>query len=427
MARGEAVLRFPYDDRLRQLLRAIPGRRWDPEQRVWCLPLEPEQAEALARLLASLPCEPEVSEALARALARRRARRRADECLIDLARPDEDWWLSFATDTAPEAVAELLEHPEARSLPTIGRALLPIDDRSAQLVGDLRAQTTGVRLSDAAGRALLAHTARAGQAGRNADREQAAVLDREERYDVEFRRDRRGEHWILVASEHAPLARVLAGRAGLRALEGPEGTLGLAADERDAEPLLELLPQLEDASVDPRVMAWLEHASTWHGNIEVEGPSEEPVFLLLGDVARLPRVLREQAASAPGGATVPLTLDSWRLIEEQLDGWTSGAARRCVAALTDARPAPPAVLELSTVHEDATFVLAPGHDPSLLEEVRRPAGSAPAQSQTRSERAITLGCRRSAPTRSACRARPLHCLPRGLGRTGGARAAAGGP
>ena len=139
-------------------------------------------------------------------------------------------------------------------------------------------------------------------------------------------------------------------------------------------------------------MAWLEHASTWHGNIEVEGPSEEPVFLLLGDVDRLPRVLREQAASAPGGATVPLTLDSWRLIEEQLDGWMSGAAKRCVAALTDGRPAPPAVLELSTVDEDPTFVLAPGHDPVATRGVRRPAGSAPAQSQTRSgERA------RSAP------------------------------
>lgn len=55
MAGGEAVLRFPYDEHLRQLLRAIPGRRWDPDQRVWCLPLEPEQAEALARLLTSLP------------------------------------------------------------------------------------------------------------------------------------------------------------------------------------------------------------------------------------------------------------------------------------------------------------------------------------------------------------------------------------
>ena len=58
MVRGEAVLRFPYDEQLRLLLRAIPGRRWDPDQRVWCLPLEPEQAEALARLLASRRASP---------------------------------------------------------------------------------------------------------------------------------------------------------------------------------------------------------------------------------------------------------------------------------------------------------------------------------------------------------------------------------
>ena len=386
MARGEAVLRFPYDERLRQLLRAIPGRRWDPDQRVWCLPLEPEQAEALARLLASLPGEPEVSEALARAIGRRRARRRADECLLDLARPDDDWWLSFATDAAPEAVAELLEHPEARCLPAIGRALLPMDDRAAQLVGELRARTTSLRLSDAANRALLAHSARAGQARHTADRGQTAVRIPDERYDIEFRRDRRGGHWILVAPEHAPLACVLAGRAGLRALDGPEATLGLATDESDATLLLELLAQLEDASVDPRVMAWLEHASTWQGNIEVEGPSEEPVFLLLGDVARLPRMLREQAASAPGGATLPLTLDSWRLIDEQLDGWMSGAARRCIAALTDGRPAPPAVLELSNVHEDPTFVLAPGHDPSLLEAFAALRGALPRRPRRAEER-----------------------------------------
>jgi SWI/SNF-related matrix-associated actin-dependent regulator 1 of chromatin subfamily A len=386
MARGEAVLRFPYDERLRQLLRAIPGRRWDPSERVWCVPLEPEQAEALARLLASLPGEPEVSEALARAIERRRTRRRADECLLDLARPDEDWWLSFATDAAPEPVAELLEHPDARCLPAIGRALIPIDDRAAQLVGELRARTTALRLSDAAGRALLVHSARAGQAGRTPGREQTGARNPDERYDIEFRRDRRGGHWILIAPESAPLARVLADQAGLRALDGPEATLGLEADERDAESLLELVSQLEDASVDPRVMAWLEHASTWHGNIEVEGPSEEPVFLLLGDVARLPRVLREQAASAPGGATVPLTLDSWRLIEEQLDGWMSEAAKRCIAALTDGRPAPPSVLELSTVHEDPTFVLAPGHDPSQLEAFAALQGALPSRPRRAEER-----------------------------------------
>ncbi len=158
LARDEAVLRFPYDERLRQLLRAIPGRRWDPAERAWCIPLGPDQAEALARLLAGLPRPPDVSDALARAIARRRARRRLEECLVDLARPDEDWWLSFATDAAPEPVEALLEHPGAYNVPAIGRALVPLDDRAAELVEALLERTGGVRVSDAARRALLARS-----------------------------------------------------------------------------------------------------------------------------------------------------------------------------------------------------------------------------------------------------------------------------
>jgi SWI/SNF-related matrix-associated actin-dependent regulator 1 of chromatin subfamily A len=364
----EAVLRFPYDERLRQLLRAIPGRRWDPVARVWCLPLEPDQAEALARLLAGVPGTPDVSDALARAIARRRARRPRDRCLVDIARPDEDWWLSFATDVAPEAVAALLEHPGAYNVPAIGRALVPLDDSSAELVKTLLERTDSVRISAAASQALIA---RAESEREGPARERRADDAPAQGYDVEFRRDRRGEHWLLISAERAPLARVLASRAGLRALEGPGATVGLAAVEHDAQALLELLGHIEDASVDPRVSAWLERATTWRGNIDVGGPpastapGEAPVFVLLGDHERLPAALREHAANAEGGATVPLTLASWQLMGD-LDAWVSPAARRCIAALEDGRPAPPAVLELSSVHEDPTFVLAPGHDPGLV-------------------------------------------------------------
>jgi SWI/SNF-related matrix-associated actin-dependent regulator 1 of chromatin subfamily A len=374
LARDEAVLRFPYDEDLRQLLRAIPGRRWDPVERAWCVPMEPDQAEALAQLLAGLPGEPDVSEALGSAIRRRRARRRRDECLVDLARPDEDWWLSFATDAADESVAALLEHPDARRLPRIGRAVVPIDDRSAHVVETLRARSGGLRLTDAATRALLAHGERpAREAGTNGAEPSGEGL----RYDVEFRRDRRGSHWILITAERAPLARVLAAQSGLRALGGPGGTLGLAAIEHDAEQLIALLDQLEDTTVAPRVTAWLRRAVTWRGNIEVEGPGEEPVFLLLGDAMRLPRALREHAASAPGGATVPLTLDSWRLIDGRLDGWLSEGAKRCVRALLDGRPVPPAVLERSSVHDEPTFVLAPGHDATPLAEFAALRGALP--------------------------------------------------
>jgi SWI/SNF-related matrix-associated actin-dependent regulator of chromatin subfamily A-like protein 1 len=298
LAEGEAVLRFPYDERLRQLLRAIPGRRWDPVDRAWRIPLDPERAEALARLLADLPGEPRVSDALARAIERRRRRRRGDECVLDVARPDGDRWLSFATDTAPELVAALLEHPDACSLPAIGRALVPLDDHAVALVEGLGGQTARLRISDEARRLLLSRRERGGRAERSPRRE-------------------------------------------------------------------------------PPVAEWPEPAAGWYGTVDVDGSPGAPVFLLLGPPARLPEDLRERAASAPGGASIPLTLDSWELIDGRLEGWISHAARRCVAALRAGRPAPSAVLELSAIHHDPTFVLAPGHDPARLDAFAGLAGALP--------------------------------------------------
>ena len=368
--RDEAVLRFPYDDGVRRLLRAIPGRRWDPVERVWRVPLEAEQADALARLLDGLPSPPEVEERLALTIERRRRRRGRRDFLVDLARPGEHWRLSFATDGPPELLAQLLEHPDAQRLEEIGRAHVPLDERSAATVRSLR--ESGLRLSEAAAQAIQQRAReQAGEAaGRSVPAQPSAPL-----HDVCFRRDRRGDHWILVSGRWAALARVLAARAGLRSADGPRGSVGLAAGERDAEALAELLGDLEDALVEERVTAWLTRARTWRGNIDVEGPSEAPVLLLLGEVARLPRAVRERASETAGGAALPLTLESWRLARDELDGWLSPAARRCGRALEAGRAAPPAVLELSGVHEQPTFVLAPGHDQSLLDGFARIDGA----------------------------------------------------
>ncbi len=340
LTEGEAVLRFPYDDHLRQLLRAIPGRRWDPQERVWCVPLDPEPAEALARLLAGLPGEPQVSEALALALARRRRRRRAEECVVDRVRPDGEWWLGFPTDTAPELVAGLMEHPDAYNLPAIGRAQIPLDHRAARIVEELSARSEGLRLSEDARRALLTlrvqgrRDTRVGS--RDGAREEAAAARLDALDEVALGRDRRGRQWVLLAARHTPLARVLAGRAGLRAGDGPAGTYALAAVEHDAAQIAELVDQLEATSVDPRVGAWVERATEWRGSIEVgssdaegpgvegsgaedsgvrgsgaedsdvedsdvrgsgaEGSGVEPVFLLLGDPEP---PARQRCASAP--------------------------------------------------------------------------------------------------------------------------------
>jgi SWI/SNF-related matrix-associated actin-dependent regulator of chromatin subfamily A-like protein 1 len=364
LVHGEAVFRFPYDDELRRVLRAIPGRRWDPQERAWIVPLDPERAEAVAQLLDSLTKPPVLSEPLTRALRRHRMGRSQDECVLDVSRPNDSWWLTFATDAAPRVVEALLEHPDSYEIPVIGRAFIPLDQQSARLVDGLPAERGRLRLSEDAAHALTEISQRpiarpGGMKG----------------HDVELRRDRRKEHWLLIAAEHAPLARVLAGKAGLRALEGPEGTFALAAVERDAHRIAELLEHLEQASIEPRAQSWLAWSTTWHGTIDVTGPPEEPLFLLLGDNERLPPDLRELAASAPGGATVALTLDSWQAIDGRLRGFQSASAKRCIRALKEGRVAPPAVLELSAVHDDPTFVLAPGHDPSQLDAFAKLTGA----------------------------------------------------
>jgi hypothetical protein len=365
LEQGEAVLRFPYDDVLRKLLRAIPGRRWDPAERAWIVPLDPERAQAVGLLLENLPRPPLVSEPLARALARQRVRRSHDECVLDVARPNESWWLTFATDRAPGIVEALLTHDEAHELPTIGRALIPLDEQAARLVDTLPAEAGRLRLSEDAAHALTEVS------------ERPPARPGAMRYDVELKRDRRKQHWVLIAADHAPHARTLAARSGLRSLEGPEGTFAVAAVEHDAHLIVELLEQLELVGIDPRVQGWLARATTWRGTIDVAGEPEQPVFLLLGDPVGLPPELRDRAISAAGGVTVPLTLASWQAIEQNMRGFTSAAARRCVTALEEGRPAPPAVLELSAVHEDPTFVLAPGHDAAQLDAFGLLSGASP--------------------------------------------------
>jgi SWI/SNF-related matrix-associated actin-dependent regulator 1 of chromatin subfamily A len=382
---NEAVLRFPYDDELRRLLRAIPGRRWDPGERSWRVPLDPERAEALSRLFASLPQPPQVSDGLTRALERRRRARARDECVIDLARPDESWWLTFPTDTATELVAKLLEHPDAKSLPTIGRGLIPLDELAGQLVDGLPASAGRVRLSEDALHALT-EVAQGPTASRSPRQARAAPG-----HDVELRRDRAGEHWILIAPEYAPLVRVLAGRADIRGRDGTGNTYALATVERDAHLIAELLGELEGAGIDPRVQAWLVRATTWTGTIDVAGSPKQPVFVLLGDPTRLPPDLRDRAVGAPGGVTVALTLASWDLIEGHLRGWTTPAAKRCIAALREGRPAPAAVLELSAIHEHPTFVLAPGHDAERLLEFSRLPGASPRRPVKESRAAYARG------------------------------------
>ena len=195
-------------------------------------------------------------------MKRRRARRRRDECVLDLARPDENWWLGFATDAAPTPVGRAVRAPGARSLPAIGRGLIPLDDAAARLVMSSR---------------------RAARPAAERCRPPCAVRPRPGR-----RPRGRGGRGSKV-------------REPARAHQGLAGLYRGGRAERRADPAARR-----------------------------RGPPAPSAARTGG----------ERAGRRRGGAT----LDSWALIDGHLGGWISAAARRCVAALKDGRPAPPAVL-----------------------------------------------------------------------------------
>ena len=87
----------------------------------------------------------------------------------------------------------------------------------------------------------------------------------------------------------------------------------------------------------------------------------------MGDPDRLPPALRERAASVPGGASVPLTLESWRLMDGQLRGWISPGRQALRRGAARGPPGAAGGARALGVHEEPTFVLAPGHDPAQLE------------------------------------------------------------
>src|SRR6202035_2017237 len=162
----------------------------------WRLPLDPHRAQALTALLDAVPYEVVVSDALRRALERRRARRPRDELLVDLSRPDQDWWFSFPTDVASDLVDSLLEHPGAVRAPAIERGLVPLDLVAAEILRACLERDPRLRLTEDAHHALT-------ELVRGGPRHPASPVETLA-WEVELRRDRRGRTWILIGAEHAP-------------------------------------------------------------------------------------------------------------------------------------------------------------------------------------------------------------------------------
>src|SRR5260221_8705529 len=127
-------IRSPYEARLRRAIRAIPGRFWDPEEKVWRIRLGPDRAEAVARLLESFPALVP-AEGTHEKLAALRRRRETGSPGIESVVAEGVVCLSVCDDVEHPLLDELRESFEVIPHPEIGRVCIPISpDNQARLL-----------------------------------------------------------------------------------------------------------------------------------------------------------------------------------------------------------------------------------------------------------------------------------------------------
>ena len=183
-----------------------------------------------------LPGEPEVSRAArARSDAGGRGAAR-DECLLDLARPTRTGGSAsprtprrsrWRAARASRGTRARRDRPGARAARRSRRAGSSgeLTERTSGLAAQRRRQASAARPAPGAQR-------RRPGGGRRAGRRTAP--DRGARYEVEFRRDRRGGALDPRSAGAAPAGPRARRAGGLRSLRVPARSLGLAAVERDA-------------------------------------------------------------------------------------------------------------------------------------------------------------------------------------------------
>ncbi len=193
---------------------------------------------------------------------------------------------------APDLVEALLEHPDAYRVPAIERGLLPLDQRAAQILRSCSERDSRLRLTDDARHALTeiarGPAPRPRAAGGVARlRRRAAPRPPRPQLDPDRRPSTRRSlgRWPTRAGSSCSTAR--------------PGRWRSPRPRRTPSRSPSCSRKLDLRSVDPYVERWLERTTTWRGTIEVDGPREAPVFLLLGDNERLPTALRDRATRLP--------------------------------------------------------------------------------------------------------------------------------
>jgi hypothetical protein len=241
-------IRAPYEPELRRAIRAIPGRYWDSEERLWRIRLGPDRAEAVARLMGHFPRLRPVNGTVG-ALAALRAQRNLASPGIETVVPDGLVALSICDDVEHPVLDDLKRSFDFIRYPEIGRIAVPITAESRADLSRAVSQP-GVRvhprargqLDRPAPHAVVQETP-AWQGSAWQGWVSTAVVD--------------GKPWFVFATRRGIPAAELASAPGLRPTS--EGVCALPMDGAHRELVERVLARNRMMLVDRRTLRSLDH------------------------------------------------------------------------------------------------------------------------------------------------------------------------
>lgn len=252
-------IRAEYDARLRSAIRAIPGRFWDPDDKVWRIRLGPDRANAVVRLLEAFPGL-RLADGAKDRLALLTRRRELDSPGIESVVAEGVVCLSICDDLdhpvldALRASFEVIAHPE------IGRICIPITNETQERLRET-VSLPGVRvhprargqLDDSAPRARVVQSSPAWRQAAWQGWVSTAVV--EER------------PWFVFATRRGIVPDELAGAAGLR--QTGDGVCALPMIGANRDLVERLLARHRQMLVDYRTARCLEY-------LDPANPDESP-------------------------------------------------------------------------------------------------------------------------------------------------------
>ncbi len=347
---NDAVLKTPYDLRLIEAIRAVPGRQFDSSTRAWHVRMINDRPASMLTLLAAFPELKSSEEDRERLLEL--VNRRAPAFALELISPVKNGpeCVSILDSWTDPAIRNLLNRFEHFEHPGVGRYSLELSPESSQALYELHESREDVLWT----RKLSERVDTLRQKQRRPSLPPLKPVDASMDNEPTSVRFTNGREQVLVTTAHPDVV--------LSVLPGStvEDVQYVTADASTlvAVGLSALIHAGHELQMSPTVRAWMEGELRWDAKITARSVDGQPSWVITGEADAHPLILDDEPAEnlSPETWRIPLDEDGADLMDTLVDEHPhlvlDARARRCLAQLHE-HPDDPVRAATLTIEESA--------------------------------------------------------------------------